>query len=125
VVLGLLALNSWTGGVCLEPDRAGLTGGLSARGSRIRVAFLDVDLTEVVDEGSVFSECTFSGSAFYVSTHTDAAFVNCTFVNCAFFDATFTRCKLVASMFDRCTFNLTKVVGGDWSFVGPDVRRPG
>jgi fluoroquinolone resistance protein len=29
-----------------------------------------------------------------------------------------TRCKLMGSMFDDCTYNLLKVEGGDWSFVG-------
>jgi fluoroquinolone resistance protein len=83
-----------------------------------RVAFHDVDLTEVVNQGASFTECTFSNCRFNVSAHTDAAFVNCTFTNCSFFDATFTGCKMVGSMFDRCTFGLLKVRGGDWSFVG-------
>ncbi|BCB90319.1 pentapeptide repeat-containing protein [Phytohabitans suffuscus] len=91
-----------------------------------RVAFHDVDLTEVLDQGASFTECVFSDCRFNASTHTDAAFVNCAFTNCSFFDATFTGCKLVGSAFDRCTFGLLKVTGGDWSFVGlpgADLRR--
>jgi uncharacterized protein YjbI with pentapeptide repeats len=83
-----------------------------------RVAFHDVDLTEVVGQGASFTECVFSNCRFNASAHTDAAFVNCTFTNCSFFDATFTGCKLVGSMFDRCSFGLLKVTGGDWSFAG-------
>lgn len=64
------------------------------------------------------NECTFRGGRFNVSTHTDAAFLNCAFVSCSFFDTTFERCKMVGSMFDRCAFNLLKVIGGNWSFVG-------
>ncbi|SDY25940.1 Uncharacterized protein YjbI, contains pentapeptide repeats [Modestobacter sp. DSM 44400] len=83
-----------------------------------RVAFIDVDLTEVVDTGAVFDECTFRDCRFNLSTHTDAAFLNCTFTGCSFFDATFVDCKVAGSMFDRCTFGLFTVRGGDWSFVG-------
>lgn len=81
-----------------------------------RVAFHDVDLTEVIDNGASFTECVFSDCRFNASEHTDAAFLNCTFTNCSFFDATFTGCKLVGSAFDRCSFGLLKVTGGDWSF---------
>lgn len=83
-----------------------------------RVAFLDVDMTEVTNAGAVFDECTFRDVQFNASTHTDAAFTNCTSTNCSFFDATFTRCKLVGSMFSRCSYGVIKVTGGDWSFVG-------
>ncbi len=91
-----------------------------------RVAFLDMDLTELVDESSTFTDCTFTGSRFNASTHTDAAFVNCTFSGCSFFDAAFTHCKLVGSLFTGCSFGLLVVSGGDWSFVGlpgADLRR--
>ena len=83
-----------------------------------RVAFVDLDLTEVENTGAVFTECTFRGARFNVSTHVDAAFVNCTFVNCDFFGARFTGCKLLGSMFDRCTYETMQVSGGEWSFVG-------
>ena len=83
-----------------------------------RVAFVEVDLSEVVTEGSVFEECTFRGVKFNVSLHTSTAFLNCTFTRCTFFDATFTGCKLVGSHFDGCSLDLLKAVGGDWSFVG-------
>ena len=69
------------------------------------VAFLDVDLTEVVN--------------------TDAAFLNCSFNQCNFFDASFTDSKFVGSKFERCKFAQLKVHGGDWSFVslaGADLR---
>src|SRR5258708_1932655 len=82
------------------------------------VAFIDIDMTELQSEGTVFSECTFRGVRFNASAHTGSAFLNCTFVRCAFFDATFTGCKLVGSMFDGCTFGLLKATGGDWSFAG-------
>ncbi len=81
-----------------------------------RVAFVDLDMTEVTNNGSVFDECTFRGGRFNVSTHTDAAFLNCT--ACSFFDATFERCKMVGSTFDRCNFSMMKAIGGNWSFVG-------
>ncbi len=84
----------------------------------MRVAFLDVDMTELTNAGGVFDECTFRDVQFNASTHTDAAFTNCTFTHCSFFDATFARCKLVGSMFSRCTYGVMKVAGGDWSFVG-------
>ncbi|WP_024285785.1 pentapeptide repeat-containing protein [Cellulomonas sp. KRMCY2] len=83
-----------------------------------RVAFVDVDLTEVTDTGGLFEECTFSNVRFNVSVHTDAAFTNCTFTRCSFFDARFERCKLIGSVFDSCAFDITRVTGGNWSFVG-------
>ena len=97
-----------------------------------KVAFIDVDLSETVDEGGVFTECAFRGARFNVSRHANAAFVNCTFTRCSFFGATFAGCKLVGSMFDGCTFGLLEVDGGDWSFThlpgppgcpGADLRR--
>jgi fluoroquinolone resistance protein len=91
-----------------------------------RVLFVDLDLTEARNTGAVFTECTFRRAQFNVSVHTDAAFVNCTFRGCSFFDARFVECKLVGSTFDRCTFDLTRVDGGNWSFVGlpgADLRR--
>ena len=89
-----------------------------SRQEHVRVAFVDLDLTEVTDDGAVFTECTFRRTKFNVSVHTSAAFVNCTFVNCDFFDARFTDCKLVGSMFERCTFDMLQVAGGNWSHVG-------
>ena len=83
-----------------------------------RVAFVDVDMTEVRNEGSTFEECTFAGVRLNASVHTDAAFVNCTFTRCAFFDARLLRCKMVGSRFDRCTFEALVVDGGNWGFVG-------
>ena len=94
--------------------------------SHTRIAFVDLDLTEVQDRGATFTECTFRRARFNVSVHVDAAFVNCTFVNCSFFDARFTDCKLVGSTFDRCTFDVMQVAGGNWSHVslaGADLRR--
>src|SRR3954469_7820497 len=82
------------------------------------VLFVDVDMTELVNLGSTFTDCTFRGVRFNVSSHTDAAFLNCTFTRCSFFDATFKGCKATGSMFDSCTYGLFKVEGGDWSFVG-------
>jgi uncharacterized protein YjbI with pentapeptide repeats len=90
------------------------------------VLFVDLDLTEAENDGAVFNDCTFRRARFNLSVHANAAFVNCTFSNCNFFDARFTDCKLVGSMFDRCTFDVTKVVGGNWSLVGlpgADLRR--
>ena len=91
-----------------------------------RVAFIDVDMTEVSNKGALFSECTFRQCRFNVSTHSDAAFLNCTFTRCTFFDARFTGCKLVGSMFDSCTFDLFTCERGDWSLVGlpgADLRQ--
>lgn len=82
-----------------------------------RHTFYDTDWTEVVNEGGVFDECTFSGVRFNVSRHTGAAFTNCTFRRCTFFDTRFHQCKVVGSLFDLCTFNILQVAGGDWSFV--------
>ena len=89
-----------------------------------KVAFIDVDLSETVDDGGVFTECAFRGARFNVSTHADAAFVNCTFTRCSFFDASFAGCKLVGSMFDGCTFGLLEVDGGDWSFTDLSAFDP-
>ncbi len=91
-----------------------------------RVAFVDVDLSEVTSTGAVFDECTFRSTRFNCSTHVDGAFVNCSFHGCNLFQTAFTRCKLVGSTFDRCSFDLLAVTGGDWSFVGlpgADLRR--
>ncbi len=91
-----------------------------------RVAFVDLDLTEVQNRGAVFSECTFRRAQFNCSVHTDAAFLNCTFIACSFFDARFTDCKLIGSMFDRCSYDLIQVAGGNWSHVGlpgADLRK--
>ena len=38
----------------------------------------------------------------------------------------FTDCKFVGSMFDRCSFDVIRVTGGNWSFVGlpgADLRQ--
>ena len=90
------------------------------------VLFLDIDLTEALNQGGVFSECTFRGVRFNVSEHRDAAFINCTFVRCSFFDATFVGCKLTGSRFDGCDFGPVRIERGDWSFValaGADLRQ--
>ena len=79
--------------------------------------YVDLDMTEVGNDGGVFTDCAFRGVRFNASLHSSAAYLNCTFVRCAFFDATFTGCKLVGSRFDGCTFGVTRVEGGDWSFV--------
>lgn len=93
-------------------------GGLSlAARTLTRVAFVEVDLTEVVTEGTVFEECTFRGVRFNVSEHRGSAFLNCVFTRCSFFDSTFTGCKLVGSRFADCSLDLLTVDGGDWSFV--------
>jgi fluoroquinolone resistance protein len=86
--------------------------------SHTRVAFVDLDLTEVRNDGAVFNECTFRRARFNASVHTNAAFLNCTFAACSFFDTRLTDCKLLGSMFDRCTFDILRASGGDWSFVG-------
>jgi len=94
--------------------------------THMRVAFVDLDLTEAFNRGAVFTECTFRRAKFNCSVHADAAFINCTFTGCSFFDARFTDCKLVGSMFDRCTYDLLQVTGGNWSHVGlpgADLRR--
>ncbi len=83
-----------------------------------RVAFVEVDLSEVVTDGAVFEECSFRGVRFNVSEHRSSAFLNCTFTRCTFFDATFTGCKLVGSVFSDCSLDLLRVEGGDWSFIG-------
>ena len=88
--------------------------------------FVDLDLTEAQNTGSVFTECTFRRARFNASVHRDSAFVNCTFVSCKFFEASFTECKLVGSMFDACDFDNMLVTDGDWSFTGlpgADLRR--
>ena len=82
------------------------------------VKFIDLDCTEVVNRGAVFTDCNFQRATFNCSVHTDAAFVNCTFNGCSFFDARFTECKFVGSNFVRCTFDLMQVAGGNWSHVG-------
>ena len=90
------------------------------------VLFRDVDMTELVNQGAAFTECVFRSVRFNASKHADAAFLNCSFSGCAFFDAEFIRCKFVGSRFERSTFDLLKVDGGDWSFVGlagGDLRR--
>lgn len=86
--------------------------------SHARVLFVDLDLTEAENRGGVFEECTFRRGRFNASAHSGAAFVNCTFTGCSFYDASFTDCKLVGSMFDRCTYEIMRVEGGNWSFVG-------
>lgn len=88
--------------------------------------FADLDLTEAVNTGSVFNECTFRRARFNASVHRSSAFTNCTFVSCNFFDARFTDCKFVGSMFNGCQFDCMQVSDGDWSFVGlpgADLRR--
>ena len=107
-----------------DPETTSTVSGEDWYGRRLgeeafeRVAFLDVDFTEVVSEGATFSECVFRGCRFNASVHTGSAFANCTFRRSSLFDASFTRAKLMGSMFDNCTFGALKVEGGDWSFVG-------
>ncbi len=86
--------------------------------SHARVLFLDLDLTEVEEEGASFEECVFRRVRFNASVHRRAAFVNCWFAGCSFYDARFTDCKLVGSRFERCGFEVMQVSGGNWSFVG-------
>ncbi|WP_406000176.1 pentapeptide repeat-containing protein [Streptomyces sp. NBC_00829] len=91
-----------------------------------RHTFYDTDWTEVVDDGGVFDECTFSGVKFNASRHTSAAFTNCTFKRCSFFDTRFDQCKAVGSLFQQCTFGAFVVSGGDWSYTGlpgADLRK--
>jgi fluoroquinolone resistance protein len=91
-----------------------------------RYSFLDMDWTEVANEGAVFDTCTFAGVKFNASVHTGAAFINCTFKRCTFFDTKFTDCKMVGSLFRQSTYTLFEVTGGDWSFVGlpgADLRQ--
>ncbi|MGX1788566.1 pentapeptide repeat-containing protein [Bosea sp. NPDC055332] len=88
--------------------------------------FVDLDLTEARNIGSVFDACTFRRARFSTSTHHGGAFVNCTFVSCNFFDSTFTECKFIGSLFDGCQFDNMRVTDGDWSFAGlpgADLRR--
>ncbi|WP_423454790.1 pentapeptide repeat-containing protein [Ottowia sp. VDI28] len=82
------------------------------------VLFSELDMTEVTNKGSIFTDCTFRRARFNSSVHVDAAFLNCTFVACKFFDASFTDCKFVGAMFDGCMFEVMRVDGGDWSFAG-------
>src|SRR3954471_14587842 len=91
-----------------------------------RVAFVDVDLTEALGQGTQFTDCSFRACELNAARFTDAAFVNCAFTNCTFFDARLTGCKLVGSAFVRCTLDLLRVERVDWSFVGlagADLRR--
>src|SRR5258706_8482837 len=60
-------------------------------------AFDDVDLTEAVTQGCVFTECTFTRVRFNASRHTDTAFLRCTFRRSNLFEAEFTGCKLIGS----------------------------
>ena len=88
--------------------------------------FVDLDLTDAKNVGTIFNECTFRRARFSSSTHHSAAFLNCTFISCSFFDSKFTECKLMGSMFDGCQLDGMQVVDGDWSFVGlpgADLRR--
>lgn len=86
--------------------------------SHTRVLFVDLDMTEAENQGTVFEECTFRRGRFNASVHTGAAFINCTFTGCSFYDARFADCKFVGSMFDRCAYDIMQVTGGNWSFVG-------
>jgi uncharacterized protein YjbI with pentapeptide repeats len=61
------------------------------------VAFVDLDLMEVRNDGSVFTDCRFQGVRLNASVHSAAAFLNCTFTRCSFFDATFSAYKLEAA----------------------------
>lgn len=101
--------------------------GRDLSGQRLtRHTFYDTDWTEVVNDGGIFDECTFSGVRFNASRHTNAAFTNCTFKRCSFFDTRFEQCKAVGSLFQQCTFSLISVTGGDWSYVGlpgADLRK--
>ena len=75
-------------------------------------------MTEAVNNGAVFTECSFRRAQFNVSVHRDAAVTNCIFSNCSFFDTQFIDCKLIGSTFDRSSYDLMKVASGNWSFVG-------
>ncbi|MFI6132548.1 pentapeptide repeat-containing protein [Micromonospora sp. NPDC051141] len=91
----------------------------------VRCEFFDVDLTEAVSRGAVFTECVFGTVAFNASRHVDSAFTRCTFTRCNLFEAEFAGCKLVGSSFDRCDLRPLRVDRGDWSFValpGADLR---
>lgn len=102
-------------------------GGQDLSGRRFEsVLFVDVDLSEVIASGAVFTDCTLRGVRLNVSRWTQTAFTGCTFVRCNLFDAAFTDCKLVGSSFEGCALDLLKVSGGDWSYAGlaaADLRR--
>jgi uncharacterized protein YjbI with pentapeptide repeats len=48
--------------------------------------FSHLDLTEAINEGSVFENCSFRNVKFNASRHADAAFLHCTLTGCNFFD---------------------------------------
>jgi len=83
-----------------------------------RCSFSEIDLTESITRGAVFTDCSFGNVRFNASKHTDSAFTGCTFKRCNLFDAEFEGCKLVGSSFTECELRPMRVLGGDWSFAG-------
>jgi fluoroquinolone resistance protein len=83
-----------------------------------RCTFSQVDLTESITQGCVFTECTFDNVSLNSSRHTDSAFLRCTFTNCNLFEAEFIGCKMVGSSFHATALRPLRVTGGDWSFAG-------
>jgi uncharacterized protein YjbI with pentapeptide repeats len=81
------------------------------------VEFVDLDMTEASGVGAVFEQCVFRHAKLNASVHTDAAFLNCSFQRSNFFDVRFEGCKMVGSVFDGCAWDITRVQGGNWSFV--------
>jgi uncharacterized protein YjbI with pentapeptide repeats len=64
--------------------------------------YRDEDLSRVVTERAVFSECDFSGANLAESQHRGSAFRNCTFERTLMWHSTFAQCSMLGSVFVQC-----------------------
>ncbi len=91
--------------------------GRELTGAYVRCRFVDVDMSEVITEGALFEECTFTGVRLNASTHRASAFTNCRVERSSLFGATFTGCKLTGTAFTRTGLSPVTVEGGSWAFT--------
>ena len=64
--------------------------------------FRDEDLSRLVTERAVFSECDFGAANLAESRHSGSAFRNCKFERTLLWHSTFAQCSMLGSVFVQC-----------------------
>lgn len=82
--------------------------------SHERVTFVDLDMTEVRNGGSVFTGCTFRGVRFNASTHTEADLSGADCAGASFRDVDLSGAALHRADLSRCDLR-----GSDLSSLDP------
>jgi uncharacterized protein YjbI with pentapeptide repeats len=64
--------------------------------------FRDEDLSRLITERAVFTECDFSGVNLAESQHRGSAFRNCSFHRTSLWHSSFAQCTMLGSVFVQC-----------------------